>query len=123
MAHPLFSLLLSRPELAFEHAAGYAELLREEAVGAGSDALKRGAAWAVALLAFAVFLVLAGTAAMFGALLQFHWVLLVAPGVPLVLALLAWSRARTPLATTYFAEFKAQLDADAEGLRRAGVST
>lgn len=120
MVHPLFSVLVSRPELVVEHAAGYAALVRDEATGLGTEVLRRGIAWAVAVVLFAAFLVLAGTALMLGALQsQFHWALLAAPAVALGLAVAAWLQARRPLSPAYFAELRSQLDADALALRRA----
>lgn len=121
MPHPLFNVLINRPELVVDHAAGYAALVREEAAGYGSEVVRRGIAWGVAVLALGAFLILAGVAAMLAAMQsQFHWALLAVPGTALVLALLAWAQARRPLAATHFRELKAQIDADAMALRHAG---
>jgi type IV secretory pathway VirB2 component (pilin) len=122
MPHPIFSVLIRRPELVMEHVAGYATLLRDEASSVGGEIAKRAIAWGVAVLCFIVFVVLAGVALMLGALQgQFHWVLLVVPGLALALAAVAWNYARQKLPEKAFAEFKAQLDADAEALRAIGA--
>lgn len=121
MPHPLFTVLINRPELVVDHAAGYAALVREEAAGYGAEVLRRGIAWGVAVLALGAFLILAGMAAMLAAMLaQFHWALLAVPGAALALTVGAWVQARKPLAVTHFRELKAQIDADAMALRHAG---
>ncbi len=121
MPHPLFNVLINRPELVVDHAAGYAALVREEAAGYSSEVLRRGIAWGVAVLALGAFLILGGVAVMLAATLsQFHWTLLAVPGVALLLSLGAWAQARKPLAATHFRELRAQLDADAMALRQAG---
>lgn len=122
MLHPIFSVLVRRPELVFDHVAGYAALVQEEASSIGGEVMRRAVAWGVAALSALVFLILAGVAAMVGTLHgQFHWVLLVVPGVPLVLAVFAWNVARQRLPGQAFAELKAQLDADAQALRAIGA--
>ena len=67
MLHPIFSVLITRPELVMEHAAGYAALMREEASSVGLVVAKRAIAWGVTLFASLVFLILLGVAAMLGA--------------------------------------------------------
>ncbi len=124
MAHPIFSVLIARPELVIDHVAGYAALVQEEASTVGSQLARRFIAWVVAVLALVVFLVLAGVAVMLGAMQgQFHWALVAAPGAALLLSVLAWSVGRQPLPAKAFAEVKAQLDADAQALRAVGAQT
>jgi hypothetical protein len=50
---------------------------------------------------------------------QFHWVLVAVPVLLLVLMGIALVKAREPLHTQSFAEFKAQVDRDAQALRTA----
>ena len=64
MVHPIFSLLISRPDLVIDHVAGYAALVQEEATSAGMAMARQAIAWGVALLGLMVFLVLAGVAIM-----------------------------------------------------------
>jgi len=121
MLHPIFTVLVSKPELVMDHVAGYAALMREEASTVGHAVARRAVAWAVTLVAALVFLLLAGVAVMLGALHEFHWALVVAPAVPLVIAVLGFLTARKPLPEKAFTELKAQLDADAEVLRAIGA--
>jgi len=122
MVHPIFTVLISKPELVMEHVSGYASLVREEASTAGVQVARRAIAWGVALFALLVFLVLAGVAAMLGALHDsFHWMLVVAPGIALAIAVAAFLAARKPLPEKAFHELKAQLDADAQALRAIGA--
>lgn len=124
MIHPIFSVLIRRPELVMDHVAGYAALVQEEASTVGMEIAKRAIAWGVAVFSLLVFLVLAGVAVMLGAMHgAFHWVLVAAPGVALLLALAAWSVARQRLPAKAFTELKAQLDADAHALRTVGAQT
>lgn len=121
MVHPIFSVLVSRPELVVDHLTGYAALAQQEAATLGKEVLQRAVAWGVAAVSFIVFLVLAGVAVMLGAIDGFHWVLVLAPGVALVLAIVAMSYARKSLPTQVFTELRGQLEADAQALRMAGA--
>lgn len=122
MIHPIFSVLIRRPELVVDHVAGYAALVREEASSVGSEVTRRLIAWGVAAAGFLVGLVLAGVAAMLGALHgEFHWTLLVVPLLPLLLAAAAVAMARKPLPEKAFSELRSQLDADAQALRTLGA--
>jgi hypothetical protein len=120
MLHPLFSVLVRRPDLLVDHVSGYAALIREEASEAGVELLQRSLAWVLAALLGLAFLVLAGVAMMLGVLLQqFHWVLVAVPALMLVLAVAAALKARVPLRSNSFADVKAQIDRDAQALRMA----
>ena len=122
MVHPIFSVLINRPELVVDHVAGYAALMREEASSVGLEVAKRAIAWGVAIMSFVVFLVLAGVAAMLAAIGdEFHWALVVVPGVSLAISGVAFGVARQRLPDKAFSELKAQLDADAQALRAIGA--
>jgi hypothetical protein len=124
MIHPIFSVLVKRPELVMDHVAGYAALVQEEASTVGVEVAKRAIAWGVAVLSLVVFLMLAGVSIMLGAMLdEFHWVLVVVPGAALLLSVGAWSVARQRLPAKAFTELKAQLDADAQALRAVGAQS
>jgi len=85
---------------------------------------RRAIAWVVAMLAFVVFLVLAGTAAMLGVMQdEFHWILVALPALALLVCVLAWNVARQRLPAKAFTELKAQIDADTQALRTAGAKT
>jgi hypothetical protein len=121
MVHPIFSVLITRPELVMEHVSGYAALVRDEASSVGTEVAKRAIAWGVTLFASLVFLILAGVAAMLGAIHEFHWMLVIAPLVALAIAVAGFLVARKPLPEKAFTELKAQLDADAQMLRAIGA--
>jgi len=124
MLHPIFSLLIKRPELVIDHVAGYAALVQEEASSVGSEVAKRAIAWVVTLFGLLIFLVLAGVAAMLGVMQgEFHWILVVVPAIALVISVGAWTIARQRLPAKAFTELKAQLDADAQALRAVGAGT
>lgn len=118
MLHPLFSTLIQRPDLVADHIVGYAQLLHEEATLAGSEILSRAVAWLSAVLLVIVFLGLSGVAIMFGVMrAQFHWILVVTPGVFLIAAILAAIRAKKPFVSEKFPELRAQVDNDVRALR------
>ena len=122
MVHPIFSVLVTKPELVMEHVAGYASLMRDEASSVGKEVAKRAIAWGVTLFALLVFLILAGVAAMLAAVQdQFHWAFLLVPAIALAIAGVGFSVARKPLPEKAFGELKAQLDADAQALRAIGA--
>lgn len=122
MLHPIFSVLVRRPELVFDHVAGYAALVQEEASSVGGEVAKRAIAWAAVGVGMLVFLVLAGVAVMLGVMQdRFHWALVVVPAIPLLLSGVAWTMARQRLPAKAFTELKAQLDADAQTLRSLGA--
>ena len=121
LVHPIFSVLVSRPDLVVDHVAGYATLAQEEATSVGTEVAKRAIAWAVAGIGAMLFLVFAGIAVMLGAMHEsFHWALVVVPAIPLVAAAIAFGKARRKMPAKAFAELKAQLDADAQVLRTLG---
>jgi multidrug efflux pump subunit AcrB len=124
MVHPIFSVLIKQPELVMDHMAGYVALVREEASSVSGEVAKRVIAWGLTVLCFIVFLVLAGVAAMLGALYgQFHWTLLAVPAISLGLAVAAFTAARKPLPQKAFTELRSQLDADAQALRSLGAGS
>jgi len=122
MVHPIFTVLIAKPELVMEHVAGYASLMRDEASSVGREVAKRVVAWAVTLFSLLVFLILAGVAVMIGATNdEFSWALVLVPLVALALAAAGFSIARKPLPEKAFSELKAQLDADAKALHAIGA--
>jgi len=121
LVHPIFSVLVSRPELVMEHVAAYAALAQEEASSVGTEVAKRAIAWAACAFCALVFLVLAGVAVMLGAIHdEFSWALVLVPAIPLVLAAVSWNIARQRLPERAFAELRSQLDADVQALRTLG---
>ena len=101
-----------------DHLSAYGSLFHKEATSASSDLMVRAVAGLVAILALVIFLVLSGTAVMLGFLQnQFHWVLVIAPGIALILTIIAASIVMKPLKKERFPELKAQIDSDAQALR------
>ena len=101
-----------------DHLSAYGSLFHKEATSAGAELLTRAVAGVFAILALVVLLGLTGTAVMLGLLQnQFHWVLVVVPGIALVLLIVAASIATRPFKSERFPELKAQIDGDAQALR------
>ena len=124
MVHPIFTVLISRPELVMDHVAGYAALVQEEASTVGIEVARRVIAWAVVVTALLLFLILAGVAVMLGAIQdEFSWALVLVPGIALAVAGVAFFFARQKLPSKAFTELKAQLDADAQALRSIGAKS
>lgn len=122
MVHPIFSVLIAKPDLVMDHVAGYASLMRDEASTVGREVALRAVAWGVTLFSLLVFLILAGVAVMLAAVQdQFHWAFVLVPACALALAVAGFLAARKPLPQKAFTELKAQLDADAEALRAIGA--
>lgn len=120
MLHPLFSILIQRPELVLEHLSGYSALLRQETAQAAGLLVKRYVAGALAIVCGLAFVLLAGMALMLGALHnQFHWALLAVPGAALLAMVLAIVRAKTPLLEPQFIELKSQIHSDIQALKAA----
>lgn len=121
MLHPIFSTVVSRPDLVADHLSAYVALASEEAAATGRDLKVRALAFAVAGVFALVFVLLAGVAAMLGLLHgQFHWALVLVPGAALVVALVAALAGRRPAPGERFAELRRQLAADVGLLRTSG---
>jgi hypothetical protein len=122
MAHPILRLLVRRPGLVAEHAAGYAALVHEEASALGGELAGRAIAWVLTALGLLVFLVTAGVAVMLGVMLgEFHLVLVAVPGTFLLLSVAAWTVARRPLPAPPFAQVKEQFAADTRALHEVAA--
>lgn len=123
MLHPIISVLIRRPELVADHLSSYVDLVQNEARDVGAELAKRAVAGIVAGVCLLVFLVLAGVAAMLWALTEFHWMLLVAPGVFLLVAVAAGLKAMQKLPQAAFRETRSQLSADAQALHALGAQS
>lgn len=117
MLHPLFSTIIHRPDLVVDHLSAYGDLLHQEISSAGSELLTRAMGWVAAVFAAIIFLGFAGIAVMLGFMIgHFHWVLVIVPGVPLIIAVIAILMAKRPLGGEYFKEVKAQIKSDGQAL-------
>jgi len=121
MLHPLFTLLIRKPELVVEHLAGYGALVHEEVSDVGVQFVSRVAAWAAMAVMGLFFITMAGVAIMLGCVTDtFHWALIAVPGVALAITVGCFLYARTPMPGTRFDGLKAQIEADVQALRIAG---
>lgn len=120
--HPIFKLILKKPELLVEHFQGYVALAREETSDAVTELVIKVAAWAAMAISGLLFVLLVAIALMLGAVNGvFHWVLVAVPAFFLIVCIGSFMWARRPLTNDRrFAELKAQVDADVEALRLAG---
>ena len=120
MLHPLFSTLIQHPDLALDHASAYAALINQEAKAAAAQLAKRAMAWVLAGVCGGLCVVFTGIALMLGFLQnQFHWILVVVPGVAFLMTVVALVKARQALPAENFPELKAQIDSDVRALRMA----
>lgn len=124
MLHPIFSTVVSRPDLVADHLSAYVALASEEAASTGRDLKLRLLAWAVAGVLALMAALFAGVAVMLGvAQTGFHWVLVAVPATALALALLALLASRRPSPKERFAELRRQFAADVGLLRASGESS
>jgi hypothetical protein len=127
MIHPLFRLIVSDPQLLAEHVEAYSELVAEELGAVTTQWRKRAVLHAVSLACIFVTVVLAGVSVMLWAVVPVDsmnapWALVVAPGIPLVLAVWAHFAAKAPVAEHGFKAIREQLAADAAMLRSVTTS-
>jgi len=125
MAHPLFRLLTTRPQLLAEHVSAYTDLLAEELTSTAGLLKRRMALQLVALAAAAVGAVLAGVAVLlWGALpaesSRAPWLLILTPLLPWAIALWASALSGAVASGDLLVTFRRQLADDAAMLRSAG---
>jgi hypothetical protein len=125
--HPLLRLIATQPQLLADHAEAYADLLGEE-IGAATARWKRQAVLAaVGLCLLGVSAVLGGVALMFWAVMrpediQAPWALVVAPLLPLAIAIGCFVAAnRSSVPSSPFDNLRQQMRSDVAMLRE--VST
>lgn len=120
MLHPLISTAIQRPDLIVDHASAYVALFHEEATDAGKEILGKAIAWTIAGISAFIFIFFAGIAVMLGFVNHdFHWSLIVVPGIFLVIAIVAALKGMKPLKSERFPELRAQMESDAQALRMA----
>ncbi|MDM0043714.1 hypothetical protein QTH91_04395 [Variovorax dokdonensis] len=121
MLHPIYTTLLSHPELVADHLANYAMLVREEAGQTGKRLIGRTIAGVTAVISALMALGLIGIAVMLGVMHgQFHWVLVIVPAIAVLVALVGAYVATRHTDLAGFEEVKAQIDADVEALHLIG---
>jgi hypothetical protein len=122
--HPLLHLVIREPNLLAEHAGAYAELLGEEIGTASAQWKRKTLLSAVALCCGGVGAVLAGVALMLWAVvppesMNAPWALMVAPLVPIGLAVGCWVSAQNNPGPRAFEQMRRQLREDAAMFKEA----
>lgn len=122
MIHPLFRLLLSRPQMLAEHVGAYAELASAEAAEAAVVLRTRTLLAVAAVVCGLLGLGLAGVALLLLAALPstqmpMPWLLALVPLVPLALGLACWQAARRQPPAPAFSLLRRQVALDAALLR------
>ncbi len=127
MIHPLLHLIATQPHLLADHAEAYADLLGEE-IGSASALWKRRAVLnAVALCSLGGSAVLGGVALMLWAVIppadiQAPWALIVAPLLPLAVAVACLLAAKANPQAGSFDNVRRQVKADVAMLREVSAS-
>ncbi len=124
--HPLLQLIATKPQLLFDHAEAYGELVTSEAKYISALWKRRALLMAIALCSLGVGAVLAGVALMLWAVIpasqiQAPWALLVAPLLPLTLAAACIVYARSHAETNAFSTIREQVNADLTMLREVNM--
>lgn len=127
MIHPLFLLIATRPQLLADHAEAYAELVATEVAHVSAAWRRRTLLYAVALGCLAVAAVLAGVALMLWAVIpvatmQVPWALIVAPLLPIAVAVGCLLAVRSQGDASGFDNIRQQMKADLVMLREASTS-
>jgi hypothetical protein len=117
MVHPIFSVILRRPDLLVRHLANHAELIRAEFAQAKRALVLKAVAGAMAAVALLLALGLSAVAVMLAVVERFHWALVAVPGVAwlifIVCAVAATREAVPPKAR----DVREQVEADFDLLR------
>lgn len=118
MFHPLIRLLASKPHLVAHHLGGYVELASAQAQEA-ARALQTRLVWSAgAVAALCTGALLGGVALLIVAAVPVAtmpapWLLLAAPGAPLLIGLLCWLQARQQAVAWSLEPMRSQFRADA----------
>ena len=121
MLHPIYSTVLGHPELIADHVANYSALIKEEVAQASRGLVTRIVAGVLAVVSALLALGLTGVAVMLGMVNDnFHWALIIVPGVALLIAAISARVAMRPSVSHGFDDIKAQLSADMHALHVAG---
>ena len=128
MIHPLLQLIATKPQLLGDHVEAYAELVSAEVSKTSKLWISRVVYWAAAAFLMTIFLVFAGVAVMFWAVvptdsMNVPWLLLVVPLVPLVAGVVCVMLAKAHPAESAFQTVKEQLSADMAMLREVSAAT
>jgi len=125
MIHPLFRLIITKPQVLVEHVEAYSDLVGEEVNAVADEWRRKAVLTGIALGASGVAVMLIGMSLLLWAALPTEqmpapWALIVIPAVPTLVALYCVTSARGAPATRAFADLREQFAADAALLRAAG---
>jgi hypothetical protein len=125
MMHPLFSTLITRPELLAEHVGAYIALARAEAGEASAALRARALLTGLMALGLLLGLGLGGVALLLYAVLPLQqmprpWLLALVPAAPLLLAGACWLGLQRQTSQGAFQALRQQVAVDAALLREAG---
>ena len=128
MIHPLLHLIATKPQLLGDHVEAYAELVGAEVGKTSKLWISRVVFYAVALFLLTAGLVFTGVALMLWAVvppdnMNYPWLLIVVPVVPLLAGVFCIMKARTSPDQTPFETVKQQLSADMAMLREVSAAT
>ena len=126
MIHPLLHLIATQPQLLADHAEAYADLFGEELHAATTQWKRQAVLIAVGLCLIGVSAALGGVALMLWAVIppqDIHapWALVVAPALPLVVAVGCLLSSRTSVAAGAFDTLRQQMGADVAMLREVSA--
>jgi hypothetical protein len=114
MIHPIFSVILRRPDLLARHLSNHAELIRAEFAQAKRAVVVKAVAGVVAGVSLLLALGLSAIAVMLAVVERFHWALIAVPGVAwlvfIVCAIAATRAAVQPKAEDVREQVEADLD-------------
>ena len=117
MIYALLKALILKPQLLTAHVRNYGEFVRSEMQGTVRQWAITAAAWATFAIGMLVFVLLCGVAAMIGMLHgQYHWILIVVPAIPLLLAVAALIVALRKTEGSSIDTIKQQFAADMQAL-------
>jgi type IV secretory pathway VirB2 component (pilin) len=121
MFHPIYSTVLGHPELVADHLANYGLLIKAEALEVKRSIIRRIISAAVAVVTALLAVVFAGIAIMLGGVNgNFHWTLVVVPGIFFVIAIVTATIAMRDSTFQGFQDLRAQVSADIHALHVAG---
>ena len=96
MAHPIFSVIVRRPDLLARHLSNHAELIGAEFAQAKRALVRKAVAGLGAGVSLLLALGLSATAVMLAVVERFHWALIAVPGLVWLTHLLCLRRNRRP---------------------------
>jgi len=117
MAHPIFSVILRRPDLLARHLSNHAELIGAEFAQAKRALVRKAAAGLGAGVSLLLALGLSATAVMLAVVERFHWALIAVPGLAWLIFIACAVTAVRATVQPKAEEVREQVEADLDLLR------